>query len=117
MIQLIRSGEYVLSETFEHTKMLCLDGKNNFAWINAFELGDILVTSKKKFNPATILAIGRYRLYEVESEPDLADLQHLELFIGEGKWQGYLLPTGLPTLKDIRNRIIATKEVITKSTH
>jgi hypothetical protein len=37
---------------------------------------------------------------------------HLELSIGKGQWQGYLLLTGLPTNKKRRNRIIPTKEVI-----
>ena len=54
-------------------------------------------------------------LYKVKDEPNFVDLFHLELLVGEGVWQGYLLPTGLPTAEKKRNRIIPAKEVITKS--
>lgn len=97
--------------------MLTLDGKSQYAWIHAGEIGEILVASHTPHKADHILAIGRYRLYEVKNEPDLTDLVHLELLAGNGVWQGYLLPTGLPTDQKKRNRIIPTKEIITKSTH
>ncbi len=117
MIRILGQGKYLLSETIDHTKILVLNDAQRFAWIAAGEIGEILIFSQKKFNPAYILAKGAFRLYEVKEEPDLTDLEHLELFIGDGSWQGYLLPTGLPSIKDRRNRIIATREIITKSTH
>jgi len=61
-----------------------------------------------------MLSLGQFRLYDVKDEPKLTDLIHLELFVGGGLWQGYLLPTGLPTDKDKRNRIIPTDELITR---
>lgn len=115
MITNIRSGKYKLFETFDHTKILELDNKK-YAWINAENIGEILVASHKEFNPSQIIAVGNYRVYDVEKEKDLVDLQHLELFVGDGLWQGYLLPTGLPNGK-IRKRIVPTKELITKTTH
>ncbi|HVT00756.1 MAG TPA: hypothetical protein VHE53_00810 [Patescibacteria group bacterium] len=114
MIRLIKQGKYSLIETFDKTKILTLDEKDRFAWIEAEEIGDILVATKKKFNPRLTVSAGPYRLYEVKNEPDFVDLKHLELFIGEGNWQGYLLPTGLPDGR-IRRRIQPTGEVITKS--
>lgn len=115
MIRLIDKGNYLLTETFDHTKILSL-GKNRFAWINAGGIGDILVATQKKFSASTILSEGSYRLYEVKDEPDLTDLLHLELFIGNGEWQGYLLPKGLPNGVK-RHRIVPTREAITKTTH
>jgi hypothetical protein len=53
-------------------------------------------------------------MYDVKDESTLTDLVHLELHAGIGIWQGYLLPTGLPAGSKIRNRIIPTKEIITK---
>ena len=68
-----------------------------------------------KQHTCAVIASGKYRLYKVKDEPNFVDLFHLELLVGEGVWQGYLLPTGLPTAEKKRNRIIPAKEVITKS--
>lgn len=116
MIRLLKQGEYSLIETFDRTKILNLDDKIRYAWINAVRIGDILVSTRKKFNPSNIISTGAFRLYDVKDEPDLTDLEHLELFVGKGDWQGYLLPKGLPN-GIRRHRIIPTKEVITKTTH
>jgi len=117
MIHLVNEGRYRLIETKAQTKILILDEKRIFAWVNAQDIGEILVTSHKFPVTDNILSIGKYRLYEVKDEEDLTDLLHLELFVGDGIWQGYLLPTGLPTEEKKRNRIIPTDEIITKSTH
>lgn len=115
MIKLVQQGDYTLFETKKQTKVLCLDDKKNYAWINAQGIGEILVASNKKAPTESTLAIGRYRMYDVKDEPKLTDLLHLELLVGDGYWQGYLLPTGLPNKNDTRNRIIPTEETITKS--
>lgn len=117
MIRLIKEGKYSLIETKRQTKILSLDGRKKFAWVNAEDIGEILVTSHNAHTMDNILALGKYRLYDVKGEPELTDLQHLELFVGEGVWQGYLLPTGLPNEKKKRNRIIPTKEIVTVTTH
>ncbi len=115
MIQLQESGAYKLIETKGHTKILFLDTKT-FAWVNAAGIGEILVSSHRNHVEDYILATGKFRIYEVKDEPELTDLTHLELLVGRGVWQGYLLPTGLPTEEKNRNRIIPTKEIITKTT-
>lgn len=117
MIKVIQEGKYLLIETKAQVKILTLDGKRNFAWVNIEGIGEILVTSHKGHKTDNILATGRYRLYDVKDEPDLTDLEHLELFVGDNTWQGYLLTSGLPTEKKKRNRIIPTSEIITKTTH
>lgn len=116
MIKLLKRGTYALTETKRQTKVLTLDKKQTFAWINAKGIGEILVRSRKKHTPDNILAIGRYRICDVEDEPNLTDTQHLELSVGNGVWQGYLLPTGLPKYVDKRNRVVPTDEIITKPT-
>lgn len=117
MIRLIQSGNYTLIETKAQTKILTVNGKSTFAWVTAAEIGEILVTSHKSHKVDHVLSVGKYRLYEVRDEPKLTDLIHLELFVGDGIWQGYLLPTGLPDEEKTRNRIIPTNEIITKATH
>lgn len=116
MIVLIDNGHYSLIQTHNQTKIIKLNNKT-FAWVVADKIGEILVATHKKHEVDHILATGNYRLYEVEDEPDLVDLVHLELFVGEGKWQGYLLPTGLPSGGKKRSEIIPTDEIITKTTH
>ncbi len=117
MIKLIHKGEYILIETKNLTKILTLFTKGTFAWVNASGIGEILVSSHKKHPADYILSVGKYRIYEVKDEPNLTDLLHLELLVGEGIWQGYLFPKGLPTSTEKRKRIIPTKEIITKTTH
>lgn len=114
MIQLIKDGQYKLIETKGQTKILYLD-EEVYAWVNVDEIGEILVFSHNPHKTDNILALGSYRFYVVDNEPKLTDLKHLELFVGRGVWQGYLLPTGLPNRKDTKKRIIPTAEVLTIS--
>lgn len=116
MIKLLKDGRYELLETKHQTKILVLDDAF-FAWINVEGIGEILVTSKGIYDTECVLCKGAYRMYEVKDEPNLTDLIHLELFVGDGVWQGYLLTSGLPKDEKRRARIIPTKEIITKSTH
>src|SRR3989344_4772378 len=111
MIRVVHQGTYRLLETARKTKVLTLE-------INAPNIGEILILAvHTERENDTSLAIGKYRLYEVKDEPQLTDLVHLELHAGDGTWQGYLLPTGMPHKKDKRNKIISTREVITKPTN
>lgn len=114
MIKVLQQGSYQLLESKRQTKLLTLD-KKTYAWVQARDIGEILVASSKKHETDTTFAVGSYRLYDVKDEPDLTDLQHLELCVGDNTWQGYLLTTGLPNEKNKRNRIIPTGELITKS--
>ena len=113
MIKLIREWKYSLVETKNDTKILKLDGKS-FVWIFTRYIGEILVTTHRGHKTDQKLAKGDYKLYEVTDEPKLTDTLHLELYIGEDDWQGYLLITGFPQSKKTRSRIIPTNEIITK---
>ena len=115
MIQVLARGEYKLLETKNYTKILIFDNEKTFAWIVAKNIGEILVTSHKTQEQDNLLSVGNYRLYEVKDEPKFIDQQHLELQVGCGYWQGYLLPHGLPTNEKKRNRIISTSELLTKT--
>lgn len=111
MIRLLQRGRYELLETKTQTKVLVL-GRRAYAWINAAGIGEILVATHNPLLTDTVLALGKYRLYDVDDEPRLSDQQHLELAVGEDTWQGYLLPTGLPKGEKRRSRVIPTSEVI-----
>jgi hypothetical protein len=116
MIKLLEDGNYTLIETQRHIKILNLGKEKVFAWINAAGIGEILVASHNPHKTDHILAVGRYRMYQVKDEAKLTDLIHLELLVGDGIWQGYLLTKGLPDVDNRKRvRIIPTREVITKS--
>src|SRR5205807_7779645 len=104
-----------LIETQGHTKILNLNGKKTYAWVVAGSIGEILVTSHKSHHVDHTLATGKYRLYDVKEESNFRGVPHLELLVGQGVWQGYTLPKGLPNESKKRNRIIPTSELITKS--
>ena len=112
MISLIQMGDYKLIDTKTQTNILYLDGEC-YAWVEAEGIGEILVESHREHKTDALLSEGEYCLYAVENEPHLTDLIHLELEAGFNKWQGYLLPTGLPNNKKTRARIIPTSEHIT----
>lgn len=114
MITLTKKGTYELTETSRDTKMLGL-GSARYAWIYDDEIGQMLVASRRQDKSGDhVLATGEYRLYKVTDEPDIADLPHLELEVGPGRWQGYLLLTGLPAGTRKRVRIIPTGELVKK---
>src|SRR5690348_4491422 len=114
MITLNKQGTYRLVETKNHVKILALDDRV-FAWVDSSSIGEILVVTHRFHKAEAVLSVGSYVLYDVQDEPHISDQQHLELFVGEGKWQGYLLLTGLPDDYKKRARIIPTHEIITNN--
>lgn len=114
MITLNRDGRYKLIETKANIKVLYLDNAT-YAWVEPVAIGEILVYSHTAHKADCVLSIGSYKLYTVKDEPKLSDHIHLELEVGEGQWQGYLLLSGLPDETHKRARIIPTHEVITSN--
>lgn len=112
MIDIFQTGTYKLIETKQHIKILYLDD-TAYAWIEPHNIGEILVMSHSPHRADLLLSMGAYRIYNVGDEEKLSDQMHMELVVGKGVWQGYLLPTGLPTDDKKRARIIPTREVIT----
>ncbi|MEK7150768.1 MAG: hypothetical protein AAB783_01050 [Patescibacteria group bacterium] len=111
MIKLVKKGIYRLVWTKDRQRMLYL-GDCGYLWVYAKGIGELFAFSKHPHKPSYILAEGKYRIYTVEKEPKYVDLQHLELSVKPGVWQGYLLLTGLPTKNKIRSRIVPTDEII-----
>jgi hypothetical protein len=113
MIKILQKGKYLLVMNKGNDKTIYLDSQG-YHWTNAKGIGEILTFCKSEHKLEYVLGEGRYILYQVRNEPKLVDLQHLELSYDTGKFQGYLLLTGLPTRKKLRSRIIATKETISE---
>jgi len=115
MITLLKSGHYKLIETKANTKVLYLD-YDTYAWVEPAKTGEILVYSHKVHKTDCVLSMGTYNLYDIDDEPELSDQMHLELEVGEGFWQGYLLLSGLPHENHKRARIIPTHETVAQVT-
>jgi hypothetical protein len=114
MIKLLQSGDYQLIETLEKDKILIFDKKQTFVWLSADEAGGMLVAAHTTQSNDHFLSLGTYRIYQVEHEPHLTDALHMELLVGEGVWQGYLLSIGLPDTQRSTSRFIPTKELISR---
>ncbi|MBN1369509.1 MAG: hypothetical protein JW954_04660 [Dehalococcoidaceae bacterium] len=116
MIQLIEKGVYHLKEMGDASKLLTLDiynGKSDYVWERD---KDIRIRSAGQHGGRVFctLAAGKYRLYQVKDEPGLASQLHLELLVGEGIWQGFLLPEGLPGDLEAKP-MIPVEETITRN--
>lgn len=112
MINLQMSGSYKLLETSHDAKVLYLNG-DCYAWSCVQYPCELTLTMHQKARTDCLLGMGRYRLYDVDDEPALSDLFHLELEVGNDIWQGYLLADGLPGKGKERAKIAATRELIT----
>jgi len=113
MVKKIKEGKYELFETKSGSRVINLNGHGKYVWLKIENIGEVLAKSEKNYNPDRILAKGYFRLYDILNEPELTDLPHLEVCIGLGQWQGYLLPRGLPG-KGGKHRIIPTGEILSK---
>lgn len=111
MIKLLKKGIYRLISAKDREKILYL-GNQGYLWSHAKDIGELLTFSKHPHKLSYAIAEGKYRIYAVKNEPHYVDLQHLELSIKSGVWQGFLLLTGLPTRNKMRSRIVPTDEVI-----
>jgi hypothetical protein len=112
MITRRRCGLYKLVETKSQTKIFYLDN-DTYAWVEPPALGELLASSRREH--ATILSMGIYCVFDVKNEPRLTNTTHLELEVGGGVWQGYLLIAGLPDEHKMRARIVPTRECISAS--
>ncbi len=114
MIDVKESGFYKLIETKSNVKILHLNDRT-YAWVEPKNIGEILVVTHKMHRTDCVIALGHYYIYTVDDEPNLSDIEHLELEVGMHAWQGYLLLTGLPNKGKKKARIIPTHETITGS--
>lgn len=111
MMRLCRSGTYKLIETRRNIRILYLNN-TAYAWIEPWSNKEILVISRRSHITDCILSMGSFRLYDVKDELRLPGKQLLTLEVGADIWQGYLLPTGLPTARRKRVRILIAHQVV-----
>lgn len=111
MITVVDRGSYCLLENKKQGKVLIFDDKKSYSLTEYGKLKKIPLYPHKNTKNNCLLCKGNFRLYKVSNEEHLSSNFHLELNIGQGQWQGYLLPKGLPKNRTI-NSIIPTQELI-----
>jgi len=114
MIKLVESSSYKLVETKDNLKALILDTVPVYSWKNFGCNGTLEYIKFDSSKICCILSANNYRLYDVINEQNLKKGLHLELYVGNRKWQAYLLTKGLPTSKYKIRPITKIDEVITK---
>ena len=112
MIRVVTKGEYMLLKTCDDRTLLLLEENDPVMWIADSGCADLLEICDKAYSTKCVIVYGNYRLYEVKDESYLTGWEHLELTVGKGRWQGYLLPHGLPSGGKRRREIISTEELI-----
>ncbi len=114
MIKTITKGNYKLVCAKDGERILYLKDQA-YLWSHAKGIGELLAFSRRTREISHTIVEGNFRIYNVKREPELVDLKHLELSVGNGRWQGYLLLTGLPTSSKVRSRIVPTDEIISET--
>jgi hypothetical protein len=101
-------GHYELFETNHHHRILVLNNRQWFAWVQG-QQGDILVLTDSDHQKARTLQQGQFYLVDFEDDPKYKDMPHLFLQDGD-RYQELMLPNGLPTEQDRQKRVVKTDE-------
>lgn len=99
-----KKGNYEIFKTTEGNQILRL-GKNDIYAIVETNQGHILVTTDGDHEKEKTVQKGKYYLIDFDEDPTFQDNPHLFLEKG-AKFQELVLPRGLPTESEKRNKVI-----------
>ena len=105
-------GHYQLFETTHQHRVLVLDQKQWFAWVQA-QQGEILVRSDADHQKHHTIQDGEFYLVDFEHDPTYKDMLHLFLQKGD-RYEEVMLPNGLPTEKDHQKKLVKTHNTLAK---
>jgi hypothetical protein len=108
----LEKGRYELFETNHHHRILVLNQKEWFAWVEG-QQGDILVLSDSDHQKVRTLQQGQFYLVDFRDDPKFKDMPHLFLQDGD-RYQELMLPNGLPTEQDRQKRVVKTDETLSR---
>lgn len=112
-VRVQEEGAYELFETTKEHRILVLNGKKWFAWVEG-QRGEILVRSDSDHKRKRTLQKGQFCLVDFEDDPTYKDMPHL--FLQEGDhYQEMMVPNGLPTDQDPQKKVIKTDETLPKN--
>jgi hypothetical protein len=105
-------GQYELFKTTHQHRILVLDRKQWFAWVQGRQ-GEILVHSDADHRQHQTLQKGQFYLVDFEDDPTYKDIPHLFLQ-KEEHYEEVMLPNGLPTEKDHQKKVVKTDHRLPK---
>ena len=108
MIKVVSKGDYILYEDHNKRKILKLGDAKLLYWTDS----KIIQAMNNSANPKDTLSLGKYRLYKILDEPQLTNNYHLELYVGNKQWRGYLLSSNILKTRMPVVAISATNELI-----
>jgi hypothetical protein len=103
-------GDYELFETNHQHRILVLNNRQWFAWIEG-QQGEILVRSDPDHVRDHTIQQGKFFLVDFEEDPNYKDMPHLFLQKGD-HYQEAMLPNGLPTERDPQKKIVMTDKTL-----
>jgi Protein of unknown function (DUF2795) len=105
-------GRYELLETTHQHRILVLDHKQWFAWVQG-QQGEILVHSDADHQKDHTIQQGQFYLIDFEQDPTFKDMPHLFLQ-KDDSYEEVMLPNGLPTEKDHQKKVIKNEHRLPK---
>ncbi|HEX7022106.1 MAG TPA: hypothetical protein VF171_04560 [Trueperaceae bacterium] len=105
-------GNYELFETTHHHKILVLNDKKWYAWVQG-DQGDVLVRSDSDHRKDHTLQKGSFYLVDFQDDPKFQDMPHLFLQ-KDNHYQELLLPNGLPTNDNYQKKLVAPDDTVGK---
>jgi len=106
-------GNYELFETTHGHRILVLNDKRWFAWVEGRE-GEILVLSDSDHEKDHTVQEGEFYLAEFEDDPKFQNNQP-HLFLQKGDhFQELIVPNGLPTEDDNQKKVVSTDDTVAK---
>jgi hypothetical protein len=103
-------GHYKLFETTHGHRILVLNNKRWFAWIEG-QQGEILAHSDSDHQKDHTIQKGEFYLVDFENDPKYKGMPHLFLQ-KEDHFEELVLPNGLPTEEDHQKKLVTTDETV-----
>jgi Protein of unknown function (DUF2795) len=105
-------GHYELFETTHQHRILVLDHKQWFAWVQG-QQGELLVYSDADHQKDHTIHTGQFYLVDFEHDPMYKDRPHLFLQAGDC-YAEVMLPNGLPTEEDHQKQLVTTDNTLAR---
>ncbi len=106
-------GDYELFETTHGHRILVLNGKQWYAWVEG-QKGKILVLSDSDHEKDHTVQEGQFFLTEFQNDSKFQNSQP-HLFLQKGDhFQEVIVPNWLPTENDNQKKIVVTDETVAK---
>ena len=105
-------GNYELFETTHGHRILVLDGKRWYAWVEG-QRGELLVLSDSDHEKDHTVQEGQFYLADFEDDPKFQDNPHLFLQKGD-HFEELIVPSGLPDDSDNQKKAASTNGTVAR---